>query len=78
MANQGITDPNILAIMAKLNQKEQAIQQQQESEEKKAKENHPPQTFEEFLAAEKIVSELLNFQLAHRVSVFRYLVPIYE
>ena len=78
MANQGITDPNILAIMAKLNQTEQAIQQQQESEEKKAKENRPPQTFEEFLAAEKIVSKIFNFQLSQRVSVLQYLVPIYE
>ena len=63
MACEGITDPNILAIMAKLNQTEQALQQRQESEEKKAKENRPPQTFEEFLKAEKIASESSNFQL---------------
>ena len=51
MADQGITDPNILAIMAKLNQAEQAVQEQQKEEKKK--ENRPPQTFEEFLKAEK-------------------------
>ena len=78
MANQGITDPNILAIMAKLNQTEQAIQGHQESEKKKAKENRPPQTFEEFLKAEKIASESSTSNLLNESRVFQYLFPIYD
>ena len=57
MADQSITDPNILAIMAKLNQAEQAVQEQNEQEQKKKEKNRPPRTFEEFLKAEKIVSK---------------------
>ena len=60
MANESITDPNILAIMAKLNQTEETFQRQEKEEEKKVKENRPPQTLAEFLKAEKIVCKNIS------------------
>lgn len=53
-----ITDPKILAIMAKLNQSEGSEEKAKDVSKKKEKGNddfRPPTTYEEFLKAEKLV-----------------------